>query len=120
VGIITINANVLSPNALRACGVNGLSAIVIAGAQDLPQMKNFMRSTGRHLNSRKFEQELVGLSKQFVSDNPNIGALLLECADMPPNAWAIQTATGLPVFDYITLINWVYNAVVRRLFARII
>ena len=117
VGVITANANVLSPVALKACGVNDPSTIVITGAQDLPQMQNFLRSTGRHINSRKLEQELVDLSKQMVSENPDIGALLLECSDMPPYAWAIQKAVGLPVFDYITMINWVYNAVVRRPFA---
>ena len=117
VGVITINADVLSPDALTACGVRDLSTIVIAGTQGLPQVKNFMQSTGRHLNSRQFEQELVGLSRQFVDENPDIGAILLECADMPPYAWAIQKAVGLPVFDYVTMINWVYNAVVRRPFA---
>lgn len=117
VGVITIDADVLSPDALKACGVSDLSTIVIAGAQDLPQVKNYMQSTGRHLNSRQFEQELVGLSRQFVGENSDIGALLLECADMPPYAWAIQKAVGLPVFDYVTMINWIYNAVVRRPFA---
>ena len=116
VGVITINTDVLSPDALRACGVNDLSTIVTAGAQDLSEAKNYMRSTGRHLNSDKFEHELVGLARQFVSENTDIGALLLECADMPPYAHTIQKAVGLPVFDYVTMINWVYNAVARHPF----
>ncbi|GAH78122.1 unnamed protein product, partial [marine sediment metagenome] len=63
------------------------------------------------------EQELVDFSKQVVNENPDIGALLLECSDMPPYARAIQEAVRLPVFDFTTMINWIYNAVVRRPFA---
>jgi len=117
VGIICASGRALSSApALKNCGVDDLSTIVIAGAEDLSQMKNVLQNTG-HLNNAKFEQELVDLSKQMVSENPDIGALLLECSDMPPYAWAIQKAVRLPVFDFTTKINWVYNAVVRRPFA---
>jgi hypothetical protein len=115
-GVICAVADSLTPRLLSQCGVDDLADIVIAGAQDLSEFKNIIQSTG-HFNSYKLEQQLVGLAKQFVSDNPDIGAILLECSDMPPYAWAVQNAVGLPVFDFITLINWVYNAVVRRPFA---
>ncbi len=116
VGVITAILSGLTPEILSQCGVDDLSDIVIAGAQDLSEFQNIPQYSG-HFNSYKVEQELVGLAKQLVSKNPDIGAILLECSDMPPYAWAIQNAVRLPVFDFITLINWVYNAVVRRPFA---
>ncbi|GAI49154.1 unnamed protein product, partial [marine sediment metagenome] len=100
VGIICADGDALAPApALENCGVNDRSTVVIAGAQGLPQMKNINQDTG-HLNSAKFEQELVDLSKQTVSENPDIGAILLECSDIPPYARAIQKAVRLPVFDF--------------------
>jgi hypothetical protein len=51
---------------------------------------------------------------RLVTDHPEIGALLLECSDMPPYAKQIQDATGLPVWDYVTLIDWIHSSVVRR------
>jgi hypothetical protein len=51
-----------------------------------------------------------------VKQHPEVGAILLECSDMPPYAWAVQNAVQLPVFDFISLINWVETAVVRRPF----
>jgi hypothetical protein len=115
VGIICGDADSLTPKLLSQCGVDDLSDIVIAGAQGLPEFQNILQCTGQ-FNSSKIEQQLVGLAKQLVADNPDIGAILLECSDMPPYAWAIQNAVRLPVFDFTTLINWVYNAVVRRPF----
>ncbi|MCK4222566.1 MAG: aspartate/glutamate racemase family protein [Dehalococcoidia bacterium] len=116
VGIICAVAPALTPKLLSQCGVDNLSEVVIAGAQDLSEFRNIIDCTG-HFDSYKLEQQLVGLAKEFVTKNPDIGALLLECSDMPPYAWAIQNAIKLPVFDFITLINWVQNAVVRRPFA---
>lgn len=116
VGIICAVAPALTPKLLSQCGVDNLSEVVIAGAQDLSEFRNIIDCTG-HFDSYKLEQQLVGLAKEFVTKNPDIGAILLECSDMPPYAWAIQNAIKLPVFDFITLINWVQNAVVRRPFA---
>jgi len=115
VGIVCADSEALSSDVLRACGVDDVSDVVIVGAQDLPEFKNILQCTG-HFNPAKLEQELVELSKKLVAENPEVGAILLECSDMPPFAWAIQNATALPVFDFITLTNWVYNAVVRRPF----
>lgn len=115
VGVVCADSKALTLHVLRACGVDDLSNVAIVGAQDLPEFKNILGSTG-HFNPAKLERELVELSKKLVSENPEVGAILLECSDMPPFAWSIQNAVGLPVFDYITLINWVYDAVVRRPF----
>jgi Asp/Glu/hydantoin racemase len=56
----------------------------------------------------------VEIASGFVQANPDIGALLLECSDLPPFAADIQEATGIPVFDFITFVNAVYQAVVQR------
>jgi hypothetical protein len=116
VGVICASADSLTPRLLSQCGVYDSSDIVIAGAQDLPEFQRILQCAGS-FNSRKTEEQLVALARQFVSDNPDIGAILLECSDMPPYAWAIQKAVGLPVFDFVTLINWVHYAVLRRPFA---
>jgi len=116
VGIICASADSLTPQLLSQCGVDDSSDVVIAGGQDLPEFKNIPEGTG-HFNGYKIQQELVALAKQFVASNPEIGAILLECSALPPFAWAIQNAVKLPVFDFSTLINWVYDAVVRRPFA---
>ena len=119
VGIICAVEESLTPATLENCGVTDLSRLVITGAQDLPEFQNILNCTGR-FNSRVLEGELVDLARKFVNDNPDIGAVLLECSDMPPYAWAIQNAIRRPVFDFITLINWVFGGVVRQPLAGLI
>lgn len=114
VGVMCAEFEALSPETLGACGADP-SDIVVYGAQDLTEFQNILKCTG-HYNPVKMRDQLVGLSKKLVSENPDVGAILLECSDMPPFAWSIHNATGLPVFDFITMINWIHSAVVRRPF----
>jgi len=117
VAIICASGQALSSApALKNCGVDDLSRVVIAGSEHTSQMQNVLQEKG-HINNVKFEQELVGIAREAVAKNPDVGAFLLECTELPPYAWAIQKAVRVPVFDFTTLINWVYNAVVRRPFA---
>ena len=115
VGILCAVKDSLTPMMLESCGITDHSRIAVAGAQDIPDFQKILQFKG-HFNSRGLEVELVKLARQLVSENPEIGALLIECTDMPPYAWTIQEAINLPVFDYITLINWIYQACVRKPF----
>ena len=117
VGIVCANSGVLSSApGLKNCGVDDLSTIVIAGTEALPEMQKIYQNLG-HYNPATLGQELVELTKQMVSKNPDIGAILLECTLFPTYGWDVQRAVGLPVWDFTTMIDWVYNAVVRRPFA---
>ena len=68
------------------------------------------------LDSERIEREAVGVAKKLISENPGMGALLLECSDLPPYALAIQKEVNLPVFDFITMIQFVHSALVRKEF----
>ena len=45
---------------------------------------------------------------------PDIGAIVLECTNMPPYSEAIQEAIKLPVFDVVTMVNYAYSAFVQH------
>lgn len=84
--------------------------------QDIGSLESFapIRYIKPHLDNARLEQDLVAVTKELTQKHPEIGAVLLECSDLPPYAAAIQREVGLPVFDFITLINWVFEAVVKR------
>ena len=56
---------------------------------------------------------VVEAAMALVTEHDDVGAILLECSDIPPYAYRVQQATGLPVFDFITLINWAHDAVTQ-------
>ena len=66
------------------------------------------------LHVEKLEEEVVGVAKKLVDQNPDVGAIVLECSDLPPFSAAIQEAIKLPIFDFIGMIDMVHHAVVQR------
>ena len=84
--------------------------------QDIGSMESFapIRRGKTEMDNRRLSRDLSELALSVVSEHPEIGAILLECSDLPPYACDIQRATGLPVYDFISLINWVEHAVVQK------
>jgi Asp/Glu/hydantoin racemase len=50
-----------------------------------------------------------------VADHADLGAIVLECTNMPPYATDVQRATGLPVFDVVSLVTLVHGALLAGL-----
>ncbi len=82
--------------------------------ENCPEFKEAVLEVGGVFDTAVIEKAIVSVAKKFVSENAGIGAIVLECSSFPPYAAAIQEVTDLPVFDCITLINMVYNAVRQR------
>ncbi len=43
-----------------------------------------------------------------------VGAILLECSELPAYSAAVQAAVRLPVFDYMTMLDQLYASVAQR------
>lgn len=84
--------------------------------QNIGDLESFapIRWGQMQLDNERLTKDLVKAAQKLINERPDIGAILLECSDLPPYASDIQRATGLPVFDFITLINWVEQAVVQK------
>lgn len=113
IGILCADGQNLTKELLASCGVTGTEDLVIRSAGHLPEFSALMERRG-HFNNKILREELVLLAAQLVAENPDIGALLLECSDMPPYAADIQRAVNLPVFDFITLIKFAHSAVAQK------
>ncbi len=109
--IITLLADRLSKGDLSAAGIDDLSRIVIVGTDPAGYLFNSHRQ--REFDPEKQEEEIVGIALQALEREPSIGAFVLECSSFPPYGPAIHRATSLPVFDLITMINWVASGVNR-------
>jgi len=90
---------------------------VIRGLQHEKNFKDAVVDEIGTLDSDGIRAEVVKAAEEIVSDHPEIRSLLLECSMMPPYSEAVQQATGLPVYDFLTMIDYVYSAVVKKHFA---
>lgn len=119
VAVICADASVLPyADALKNVGVTDQSRLVIGGGNvsDIPDMTNeILPGTGGY-NPKALERQVVATVEKFVKEDPGIGAVLLECTLYPPCSYAVQKAVNLPVFDFITMIDWVQAAVVKQPF----
>ena len=114
VGIITADSEALDETILRAAGVEPGDRLVIRGMEDRRHFSEaVLRETGV-LDSTEVEWEAVSVGREMVAEEPKVGALLLECSCLSPYGRAIQKAVGLPVFDYVTMINYVHSALVKK------
>lgn len=114
VGIITADSKSLSADLLEAVGVSDPTNLVIGGLQDSQKFYQFAIEETGSLDVDAVEREVVMIARSMVDENPQIRAILLECSLLPPYGVAVQEDLNLPVFDYITMINFVFSAVVKQ------
>ncbi len=114
VGVITANAPRLTPRHFAACKVDDSVPLAIAGMEEQMEFREAVLEERGTLDSAAIEREVKEVALRLVENNPDIRSILLECSDLPPYAHAIQAATGRPIFDFITMINYVQQTIVRR------
>ena len=116
IGVITADAKALTPDHFAGVGVGADIPLVIGDMKAQTEFREAILEEKGTLDSDRIEAEVTEVARRMVTDHPDIGAILLECSDLPPYARAIQATVQRPVFDFITMINHVHTAVVRRAF----
>ncbi len=113
--ILTADAKSITERLMTNCGITkDMEERLII--KDLAVSENFscvITNLGGWDNSLA-RADVVGKAIEAVEENSDAAAILLECSDMPPYSSAIQRETGLPVFDFITLIKWLHSAVAQK------
>jgi Asp/Glu/hydantoin racemase len=110
VGIITADRACLTEEHLRAVGITEETPVCILGIEDTVEFSRIRADPKVVLDVGKFEQEVVEVAKRLVKREELVGAIVLECTDLPPFAATMRRALGLPVFDIVTLAHMVYES----------
>ncbi|MDO4620372.1 MAG: aspartate/glutamate racemase family protein [Lachnospiraceae bacterium] len=109
IGILTARASSLGEKHFAGVDIQDVNKVVY-GIEDTDFGKMFFADSN-DLDVDKARNDMVAVAKRMVEENPDIGAIVMECTNMPPFAQDIREATGLPVFDIIGLINYVHAAI---------
>lgn len=121
VGIVCAQKRFLTETHLSNVGIIPGSNYVIAGAQDEYGVTEFdnlwdweRRPERPEAYYDKAEKQMVRTCVDFVTEHPDIGAIMLECTGMQPFARAIQRVVDLPVFSWGTMLDYIYSVVAHR------
>jgi hypothetical protein len=107
IGVITADSASLSLDFLKASGIEAPpNPLVIRGMQDEPEFKTAILDEKGSLDSDLITEETVRMALSMLAEHPDMGAILLECSMLPPYAKAVQDAVGLPVYDFISAIDF--------------
>ena len=114
VGVLTADARNLTDRHFSAVGAAAVP-VAVGGMENSTEFREVILEARRDdMDIGKLGAEIVDVAVRLVADNEDIGALVLECTDMPPYAAEIQERLRLPVFDLTTLATMVHDVVCRQ------
>ncbi len=105
VGVITVSKGTLTPRHLEAAGVP--LDIPSVGTEDGREFfRVLIRAAKDDMDIDLAAQDILDAGRKLVAAHPEVGAIVLECTNMPPYAHRLREALGLPIFDIYSLITW--------------
>lgn len=116
IGIISASGTSLTDRHMEIACYGIDVSVHIRGLENKPAFRAAVHDQVGSLDFEAVEAEVVAEALSIQKDNPETGAILLECTDLPPYAEAVQRATGLPVFDITSLIAWAFAGAQRKHF----
>jgi Asp/Glu/hydantoin racemase len=111
VGVMTVDASSLGGAHLEGAGITPEMRVVVAGLETEKEFTRVLLGDELTLDVEAARQEHLAVARRLLADHPEVGAIVLECTNMPPYRADVQAATGLPVFDITTLVRTVHDAV---------
>ena len=107
-GIITIDAAALTAGHLRAVGAD--TATPVEGITRGSALYRTLVNDLQTLDGQAAEFEVLATAQRLRRRYPEVSSLVLECTNLPPYADALRRATGLPVYDILTLLHQRWRA----------
>jgi Asp/Glu/hydantoin racemase len=114
VGVLTYDAEALTPDYLAAAGLPADTPVI--GLDPSSAFCRAIRNGDTDTPYALLESEVLDAARR-LADLPGVGALLCECTNLAPFSAAMAEATGLPVWDAVTLVQWFQQGLRPRRFA---
>jgi Asp/Glu/hydantoin racemase len=113
VGVVTVSGSSLTPRHLEAAGAAADTPFV--GTEEGAEFfRVLVLGEKQDLDVALATQDILQAGRRLVAANPDIGAIVLECTNMPPYARALREALGVPVYDVYSLITWLQAGIRPR------
>lgn len=110
VGILTAREPSLTDAHLAALGIQGYP-LVIVGMENAPEFSAVFIGGRGALDEDRCRREMRSAARELKRRHADLGAVVLECTNMPPYSQTIREELGVPVFDAVTLVHYAHHAV---------
>lgn len=115
VGVITVSAAALTPRHLEAAGAPADTPV--AGTENGREFfRVLVKAEKEEMDIDLAEHDILDAGRDLVARHPEVGAIVLECTNMPPYAAALQKELRLPVHDIYTMISYLHAGLRPRIF----
>jgi len=111
VGIMTVDASALTPAHFAGAGIGADVPVAVAGLETEKEFTRVLLGDELELDVDAARDEHARVARRLVAEHPDIGAIVLECTNMPPYADDVRRETGRPVFDILSLVRMAHDAV---------
>jgi hypothetical protein len=115
VGLVTVSGSTLTPAHLAGAGVP-LDTPLVGTENGKEFFRVLIKAEKDDMDVAQAERDVVEAGKELVARHPDVGAIVLECTNMPPYAAALQAEVGLPVYDIYSMITWFHAGLRPRAF----
>ena len=109
VGVLTVSAATLTPQHLAGAGCP--ADLPVVGTDHGQEFSRAILGNQMTLDVDAARHDLTVAARRLVADHPDVGAIVLECTNMPPYQQDIRAVTGLPVFSIVDFVTWLHAGV---------
>ena len=110
VAIMTVNAPSLTAEHLAGAGITSDIPLAVIGMETEKEFTRVLLDDELELDVAAARAEHVRIARRLVAEHRDVGAIVLECTNMPPYADDIRRETGLPVLDITSLVRMAHDA----------
>ena len=104
VGVLTVEASSLTPRHLECAGARPDTPV--EGTEGGAEFTRVLLGDETELDVERAREDVVAAGLRLVERHRDVGAIVLECTNMPPYASEVSRATGLPVYDFFSFVCW--------------
>ena len=104
VGVLTVSAPSLTAEHMEKAGCPADTPVI--GTEDGAEFTRVILGNEAALDVEAARADLVAAGRRLVVQHPEVGAIVLECTNMPPYARDVGEATALPVFSMVDYVCW--------------
>ena len=116
VGVVTVEAKSLTPRHLECAGARPDTPV--EGTEGGAEFTRVLLGDEMELDVDRAREDVIAAARRLVENNRDVGAIVLECTNMPPYAADMSRATGLPVYDFHGFVCWFQAGLRPRTFDR--